>query len=103
MILGRLRWAALSEFKISPVYIVSSRAVRATWLDHVFIKRMGGEGRGGEGRGGEGRGGEGQAVVAHAFNPSPQEAEVEGFLSSRPAWSTKRERPCLKNKAKANK
>jgi hypothetical protein len=30
-----------------------------------------------------------QAVVAHAFNPSTREAEVGGFLSSRPAWSTK--------------
>jgi hypothetical protein len=33
-----------------------------------------------------------RAVVAHAFNPSTQEAEAEaeadGFLSSRPAWST---------------
>jgi hypothetical protein len=28
-------------------------------------------------------------VVAHAFNPSIQEAEAGGFLSSRPAWSTK--------------
>jgi hypothetical protein len=30
-------------------------------------------------------------VVAHAFNPSTREAEAEagGFLSSRPAWSTK--------------
>jgi hypothetical protein len=28
-------------------------------------------------------------VVAHAFNPSPREAEAGGFLSSRPAWSTK--------------
>jgi hypothetical protein len=27
--------------------------------------------------------------VAHAFNPSTQEAEAGGFLSSRPAWSTK--------------
>jgi hypothetical protein len=27
-----------------------------------------------------------QAVVAHAFNPSTWEAEVGGFLSSRPAW-----------------
>jgi hypothetical protein len=26
---------------------------------------------------------------AHAFNPSTQEAEAGGFLSSRPAWSTK--------------
>jgi hypothetical protein len=31
----------------------------------------------------------GWAVVAHAFNPSTQEAEAGGFLSSRPAWSTK--------------
>jgi hypothetical protein len=30
-------------------------------------------------------------VVAHAFNPSTQEAEAGagGFLSLRPAWSTK--------------
>ena len=28
-------------------------------------------------------------VVAHAFNPSAQEAEAGGFLSFRPAWSTK--------------
>jgi hypothetical protein len=30
-----------------------------------------------------------RAVVAHAFNPSIWEAEAGGFLSSRPAWSTK--------------
>jgi hypothetical protein len=30
-----------------------------------------------------------RAVVAHAFNPSTQEAGAGGFLSSRPAWSTK--------------
>jgi hypothetical protein len=28
-------------------------------------------------------------VVAHAFNPSTPEAEASGFLSSKPAWSTK--------------
>jgi hypothetical protein len=28
-------------------------------------------------------------MVAHTFNPSTQEAEAGGFLSSRPAWSTK--------------
>jgi hypothetical protein len=28
------------------------------------------------------------SVVALAFNPSIQEAEAGGFLSSRPAWST---------------
>jgi hypothetical protein len=28
-------------------------------------------------------------VVGHAFNPSTWEAEAGGFLSSRPAWSTK--------------
>jgi hypothetical protein len=27
-------------------------------------------------------------VVAHAFNPSTEEAEAGEFLSSRPAWST---------------
>jgi hypothetical protein len=31
----------------------------------------------------------GPGVVAHAFNPSTGEAEAGGFLSSRPAWSTK--------------
>jgi major histocompatibility complex class I len=31
----------------------------------------------------------GQAVVAHAFNPSTWETEAGGFLSLRPAWSTK--------------
>ncbi|GAB1297222.1 Intraflagellar transport protein 172 homolog [Apodemus speciosus] len=29
-------------------------------------------------------------VVAHTFNPSTREAEAEGLLSSRPAWSTER-------------
>jgi major histocompatibility complex class I len=28
-------------------------------------------------------------VVAHAFNPSTREAEAGGFLSLKPAWSTK--------------
>jgi hypothetical protein len=28
-------------------------------------------------------------MVMHAFNPSTWEAEAGGFLSSRPAWSTK--------------
>jgi hypothetical protein len=28
-------------------------------------------------------------VVVHAFNTSTLEAEAGGFLSSRPAWSTK--------------
>jgi hypothetical protein len=28
-------------------------------------------------------------MMAHAFNPSTREAEAGGFLSSRPAWSTK--------------
>jgi hypothetical protein len=28
-------------------------------------------------------------VVVHAFNPNTQEEEAGGFLSSRPAWSTK--------------
>jgi hypothetical protein len=29
-------------------------------------------------------------VVAHTFYPSTREAEAGGFLSLRPAWSTKR-------------
>jgi hypothetical protein len=28
-------------------------------------------------------------VVVYTFNPSTREAEAGGFLSSRPAWSTK--------------
>jgi hypothetical protein len=28
-------------------------------------------------------------MVAHTFNPSTQEAEAGGFLSSRPTWFTK--------------
>jgi hypothetical protein len=35
----------------------------------------------------EGRREEKPSVVAHAFNPSTQEAEAGEFLSSRPAWS----------------
>jgi hypothetical protein len=31
----------------------------------------------------------GPGVVVQAFNPSTWEAEAGGFLSSRPAWSTK--------------
>jgi hypothetical protein len=45
-------------------------------------------------------------VVAHAFDPSTQEAEAGGFLSSRPAWSTNRtiqRNPVSKNKTKQNK
>jgi hypothetical protein len=51
-------------------------------------------------------------VVAHAFNPSTPEAEAGGFLSSRPAWSTKgvpgqpglyRENLSLKTKKQTNK
>jgi hypothetical protein len=45
-------------------------------------------------------------VVAHTFDPSTQEAEAGGFLSSRPAWSTSKfqdsqnyiEKLCLKKK-----
>ena len=51
-----------------------------------------------------------QAVVAQAFNPSTTwEAEAGGFLSSRPAWSTKRDRTAraiqrnLSRKAKKKK
>jgi hypothetical protein len=49
--------------------------------------------------------------VAHAFNPSTWEAEADGFLSSRPAWSTEwvpgqpglhRETLSQKKKKKAN-
>ena len=29
-----------------------------------------------------------RAAVAHTFNPCTREAEADGFLSSRPAWST---------------
>jgi hypothetical protein len=47
-------------------------------------------------------------VVVHAFNPSTQEAEAGGFLSSRPTWSMSEfqdsqvytEKPCLEKKKK---
>jgi hypothetical protein len=52
-------------------------------------------------------------MVAHAFNPSTQEAEAEAgrFLSSRPAWSTSEfqdsqsytEKPCLEKKQNKTK
>jgi hypothetical protein len=54
----------------------------------------------------------GPGVVAHDFNPSTWESEAGGFLSSRPAWSTKwvpgqpglyRETLSQKNKTKQNK
>jgi hypothetical protein len=41
-------------------------------------------------------------VVEHTFNPSTREAEAGGFLSSRPAWSTKRN-PVSKKKENKNK
>ena len=48
-----------------------------------------------------------QAMVAHAFNPSTWEAEADGSLSLRPAWSTEfqvsqgyTEKSCLVNKTK---
>jgi hypothetical protein len=66
-----------------------------------------GEERRGEERRGEKRRPRSWAVVAHAFNPSTWEAEADGFLSSRPAWSTEfqvsqgyTEKPCLVNKTK---
>jgi hypothetical protein len=53
-------------------------------------KKKGKERKGKERKGKERKGKErSQAVVAHAFNPSTWEAEAGGFLSSRPAWSTK--------------
>jgi hypothetical protein len=47
-------------------------------------------------------------VVVHAFNPSTWGAEAGGFMSSRPAWSTKwvpdsqgyTEKPCFRKKRK---
>jgi hypothetical protein len=37
-------------------------------------------------------------VVVHAFDASTQEAEAGGFLSSRPAWSTKKKKKKKKKK-----
>jgi hypothetical protein len=49
-------------------------------------------------------------MVAHTFNPSTREAEADGFLSSRPAWSTEfqdsqgyTEKPCLEKQKPKNK
>jgi hypothetical protein len=66
---GEDRGRRISEFKASLVYKVSSRTARATQRNPVSKNK--------------------QNVVAHAFNPSTQEAEAGGFLSLRPAWSTK--------------
>jgi hypothetical protein len=41
-------------------------------------------------------------VVAHAFNPSTREAEVGGFLSSKPARATQRN-PVSKNQKEKKK
>jgi hypothetical protein len=68
----------ISEFEASLVYRVSSRTARATQRNPVLNpptppkKNFSFE----------------SGVVVHAFNPSTQEAEAGGFLSSRPAWST---------------
>jgi hypothetical protein len=47
-------------------------------------------------------------MVAHTFSPSTWEAEASGFLSSRPAWSTKdsqgyTEKLCLEKPKKKKK
>jgi hypothetical protein len=47
-------------------------------------------------------------MVAHAFNPSTQEAKVGGFVSYRPAWSPiskiqKKKKKKQKNKTKYKK
>jgi hypothetical protein len=65
---GRL----ISEFEVSLVYRVSSRTAKVTEKNPVSKNKQ-----------------MGWVVVAHAFNPNTWEAEADGFLSSRPAWSTK--------------
>lgn len=39
-------------------------------------------------------------VVAQTFNPSTQEADIGGSLSSRPAWSTVSSRPAKNTQKK---
>jgi hypothetical protein len=41
--------------------------------------------------------------VVHAFNPSTQEAEAGGFLSSRTAWATLRKTLSQKKEKKRKK
>jgi hypothetical protein len=65
----------LYEFKASLVYRESFRTASATQRNPVSKTKREKERKPG--------------VVAHAFNPSTREAEAGGFLSSRPAWSTK--------------
>jgi hypothetical protein len=74
------RW--ISEFKASLVYRVSSRRARATQRNPVSEKTKKKKKEKKEASNEPG-------VVAHAFNLSTPEAEAGGFLSSRPAWSTK--------------
>jgi hypothetical protein len=50
----------------------------------------------------------GQVIIAHTFAPNTQEAEADGYPSSRPAWYTDRvlrqpdytEKPCLEKSKK---
>jgi hypothetical protein len=73
----------ISEFKASLVYKVSSRTARAIQRNPVSKNKIKNKNKQKEYKQQAGR------WWAHAFNPSTLEAETVGFLSLRPAWSTK--------------
>jgi hypothetical protein len=69
--------------EVSLVYRVSSRTARATQRNPVSKTKQN------KTKQNKTKKKNSRAVVAHAFNPSTWEAEAGGFLSFRPAWSTK--------------
>jgi hypothetical protein len=78
---GRDRKIDLCEFKASLVYTVYFRTVMAISLDKGLHRKTLPQKKKKKKK-------KSQVLVAHAFNPSTQEAEAGVFLSSRSAWST---------------
>jgi hypothetical protein len=103
---GKGRW--ISEFEVSLVYRVTSRTARAIQRNPILKNQTKPKTKNKKTKQNKTKNpnnnnktkpsplektskkGVGKlGVVAHAFNPSTLEAEAGGFLSSRPAWSTK--------------
>jgi hypothetical protein len=84
------RGRQISEFEAILVYRVSSRTARATQRNPVSKNKNKTKQTDRQtDRQKEKENDQSWAMVVHAFNPSTWEAEAGGFLSSRPAWSTK--------------